>query len=59
MIPGITAIHAIITPVCRANRGEEGAWEEAVRRLKAEYDACIAIPENAGVKYHVVLTVER
>lgn len=32
---------ALITPTCRENRGDEGAWDEAVRRLRAEYDAVI------------------
>ncbi len=58
-ILGITAKHAIITPVCRANRTPEGAFEEAVRRLKEEYDICRAIEGNEDVNYHLVLTVER
>jgi len=33
---------AFITPECRENRGDEGAWEEAVRRLRTEYDAVLA-----------------
>lgn len=32
---------AFITPDCRANRGEDGAWQEAVDRLRAEYDAVL------------------
>lgn len=36
-IPGqVTA--AFITPGCRAGRGDEGAWEEAVARLRVFYD---------------------
>jgi len=57
-IPGITAKHAIITPVCRANRTVDGAWEEAVRRLREEYEAC-QTEGNARANFHLVLTVER
>lgn len=28
-----------ITPECRAGRGDQGAWDEAVDRLGAEYSA--------------------
>ena len=31
-----------ITPTCRANRTDEGAWTEAVRRLREIYDAQVA-----------------
>ena len=30
---------AEITPDCRANRTDDGAWEEAVARLRQVYDA--------------------
>ena len=58
MIPGITARHAIITPECREAHGVEGAFDEAVRRLRAEYLAC-QCAENRSVSFHVALTVER
>lgn len=32
---------AFITPECRENRGVQGAWEEATRRLRAEYEAVV------------------
>jgi hypothetical protein len=35
------ATQAMITPECRENRTAEGAWDEAVRRLKAEYDEIV------------------
>lgn len=57
-IPGIKAVHAIITPVCRANRTDEGAFTEAMRRLETEYLACLDHP-SPGMTFHVVLTVER
>lgn len=31
-----------ITPECRANRTIDGAWDEAVRRLREIYDAQVA-----------------
>lgn len=31
-----------ITTACRANRGNDGAWQEAVERLRAVYDAQVA-----------------
>lgn len=57
-IPGLKAVHAIITPACRTNRGYVEAFDEAVRRLKNEYLACQG-DANAGANFHVVLTVER
>jgi hypothetical protein len=32
---------ANITPECRVNRGDDGAWEEAVARLKEHYDLVV------------------
>lgn len=58
MIPGIKAVHAIISPTCRTNRGIEGAFDEAVRRLREEYLACQG-EHNKDSNFHVVLTVER
>jgi hypothetical protein len=58
-VPGITAKHAIVTPECRENRGKDGAFEEAARRLREEYDIILASPENSDVEFHVVLTVVR
>lgn len=29
---------AFITPACRAGRGDDGAWQEAVERLRAAYE---------------------
>jgi hypothetical protein len=58
-IPGIKAVHAIITPTCRKNRTPYGALLEAYERVEKEYVACNLIPDNADVSYHLVLTVER
>jgi hypothetical protein len=35
-------ISAQITPECRMNRGVDGAWDEAVERLRVEYLAVCA-----------------
>lgn len=59
MIPGIKAVHAIITDTCRENRGDEGAIDEALRRVKEEYMACAPVWPAGTVQFHVVLTVER
>ena len=59
-IPGITAKHAIITPTCVANRTARGAWDEAVRRLREEFDNCQrGWAGREPPTYHLVLTVER
>ena len=36
-----------ITPACRAGRGDDGAWDEAVARLREIYDAQTS--HNPGV----------
>jgi hypothetical protein len=58
-VPGITAKHAIVTPSSRTDHGQDGAFEEAARQLKGEYDTILASPENSDVEFHVVLTVVR
>lgn len=55
--PGSTAKHVIITPVCRTNRTPAGAFEEAVRLLREEYEACL--PGNPDARFHLVLSIER
>lgn len=57
-IPGIKAKHAIVTPICRANRGE-GALDEALARLRRAYEDLVGLEANAGANFHLVLTVER
>ncbi len=58
-IPGIQAQHAVITPLCRLNRTAEGAFEEALRRLKESYDFMLNAEPNVLASYHLVITVER
>lgn len=58
-IPGIKTKHAIITKVCRKNRGVDGAFDEAVRRLREDYESLAAAPANEAANFHLVLTVDR
>ncbi len=58
-VPGITAKHAIITPTCRANKGNSDAFREAVERMFTEYDLLIRHRGEDGARYHLVLSVER
>lgn len=62
-IPGISALHTIITPTCIALHGDEGmgAFDEAARRLRVEYAHCLAGWKKQGKTptFHLVLTVER
>lgn len=52
---------AFITPECRTNRGDQGAWDEAVARLKAEYDAVLDGWEKEPQQptLNLILTMDR
>ena len=58
-VPGIKSRHAIVTPTCRENRGDTGAFYAAVDLLRAEYEATLNFKVNENVKFHLVLTVDR
>lgn len=60
-VPGSQVTAAFITPDCRANRGDAGAWDEAVARLRAEYDAVLDGWRAYGTQptLNLVLTMER
>lgn len=62
-IPGVRAIHTIITPNCRAIHGNAGlgAFDEAVRRVREEYARCLKGWQDSEKQpdYHLVLTVQR
>lgn len=59
-VPGIVAQHVIITGHCRENRGDDGAFDEAVERLRVVYDRVASgWATGSGLKMHLVLTVER
>lgn len=60
-VPGSPASHVIITPDCRQNRADDGAWVEAVRRAEEAYFSIVegweGRPEQPTL--HLVLTIER
>ena len=58
-VSGIKAEHAIITPKCREGWGPQGAFDEAVRRLKKEYSIARSYEDNEQANFHLVLTIER
>jgi hypothetical protein len=59
VIPGIKARHAIVTDVCRANRTDEGAVDEALARLREEALQCFqGWKGKEGIQWHFVLTME-
>lgn len=56
---GIQAGHCIITPNCRDNRTQSGAWEEACQRLKLEYDKiCEQRGDINQCDFHLALILE-
>lgn len=61
MTIGSPAHHSVITPECRSGRGDEGAWDEAVARAKAAYDAIVTGWRNSERQptLHLVLGLER
>ena len=59
-IPGAAASHAIVTDTCRANRGDTGAIDEALARLREAALKCAdGWDHGRGARFHFVLTVER
>ena len=57
-LPGICGAHAIITPACVSARGEDGAVEEALVRVRRELEACMPGWRGKGATFHVAMTVE-
>lgn len=58
-INGLQLTRQTITPVCRDNRSQSGAWEEAVRRLREHYDTvCSKRQDINECDFHLLLTVE-
>lgn len=57
-IPGAAMAHAIITNECRSNRGVDGAFEEAVDRLRAAYEQRLEGPVSPDTEIHLVLVVQ-
>ena len=62
-IPGVKALHTIITPNCRVLHGNNGlgAFDEAAKRLRVKYAEFLDGWQKAERQpnYHLVLTVER
>lgn len=59
-IPGIKGAHCIISDECRSNHGDIGAFNEAMRRLRDEYERCANNwTIGRGAKLHLVLSLER
>ena len=55
----LVASHQIVSDACRSGRGDEGAGDEAVRRLVEEYRACLkGWGQTPGTRFHFVLAVE-
>lgn len=60
MIPGTPAKHCIITEACREGRGDHGAIDEALARIRAEYLECVnGWLVGSGPRFHLVLTLEK
>lgn len=60
-IPGIKAVHAIISDDCRrkVEKTRVSAFTLAMQKLEAEIEPLInAHPIGCGTKFHFVLTVE-
>ena len=58
-LPGMKAVHAIITPECVDARGHDGAIDEALHRARKELDACMRGWKGTPANFHVAVTVER
>ena len=55
----ITAKHVIITDIDRRTRTEAGAFLDAVRRVRDEYEElCKCHPVGAGTDFHLNLVIE-
>jgi hypothetical protein len=59
-MPGMQAMHAIVSDECRKGRGDDGVIDEVVRRLSESMRATLKGWDlGRGVKIHVGMTVER
>ena len=54
-IPGVKSAHCMITPTCRANRGIDGAFDEAARQVREAYDRYVSKDKFDGVTWHLAL----
>jgi hypothetical protein len=60
-IEGSCAKHVIIKDSCRKLRGDQGAIDEAMARIRAALEHAVEGwgEPNRGVQFHVALMVER
>lgn len=61
--PGVCVQHVIISQDCIKLHGTFGAYREGINRIEKEYLNLVDVWHNSphvkGVKYHIVLTIER
>ena len=60
-LPGIKAMHCVVSDNCRRAHGDAEAFDQAVARMKAKYlDVVKARRQRGddGVQYHIVLTID-
>lgn len=58
-LPGIKAVHRIVTDTCRETKGTAVAYLEAEAALRDMFNKAIkGNGDTKGVNYHVVLVVE-
>jgi hypothetical protein len=59
-VPGGQLCRATITDECRSGRGDEGAIDEAVRRIRQQAKWALTWwAQGSGAKVHVVVTLEK
>ena len=58
-LQGRQALHAWISDDCRKMRGDDGAKEEALRRVREQLDSVLkGWKQGLGMKIHIGVTVE-
>lgn len=57
-LPGMCARHAIITPTCRKNKGDDAVIEETIERIRSELRGCLPNWPIDTANFHVAMTVE-
>jgi hypothetical protein len=59
-VPGISALTAVISTACREGRGDAGAIDEALARIREKMLATIPLwPREKGATFFVSFTVDR
>ncbi len=59
-VPGLNALHAVVTDTCRRNRTDVGAIDEALARIRKMAIECLeANRPGVGTDFHFVFTVDR